>query len=554
MRFFRLKSFLRFKHLIFLTAVLLYGCAGQITMVPTLSQKSVIKPDEGIVTVRIIDTSNTYLPFNMFTINPKELNESKKVKPLRLEALERTNNSAIVFASPVKAGSYSVSDMMAFYTIGEYIYRRWAIPANDFGTFEVKAGQVTDLGTILYYPKPVGDKYSQVVAQAPDSSVGEVLEKYFPFYKYSKELLLGWNDDGRDEERMTVYASIAQNPITYNSAYRAPDGSIFFPSKLGVILQRTANGEWKTDAVDTNFDLNDIKQSKRGDLIVAGDEGKLFFKAKGKNWQDLSLKYDNKIHEINFTDDKTIELVTSDSHTVYISHGTIKNNKVNWKEIIRFSSARGWHKEGDKLTTEAIKGRSGKTLGKRKIAYASVIDFDGKQYFKIALRASSGRSISKRITYIRNGTTDFTETSKDLQFAFTKMSGNTKVGMEIDEGFWSTDYYYFHYNQITKEWEKMSKKVYPCTGKQKDLVYHPDCKTKKSRGKSFSFNTLPWFKTNDIAYASVSVSGEKDEYLFMTKDGGLSWEDTKHKFPNDRCYSLVAESRNSLLVSCKGSS
>ena len=65
----------------------------------------------------------------------------------------------------MKAGSYSLHSIRAFHTRGDFWYERWAGADAQFGTFDVKPGQVTDLGTIIYYPKPEKDKYIKCIAE-----------------------------------------------------------------------------------------------------------------------------------------------------------------------------------------------------------------------------------------------------------------------------------------------------------------------------------------------------------------------------------------------------
>lgn len=160
--------------LVFLT-LLLTGCATDTNLLATLDTKTVLMPDQGIVVVRIVNATDYPLPMNQVTIAPDNLNESDKVKFDRLSALDVDLDGSTVFASPTKAGTYALSSIRAYHFRGDYYYSHFAATDAKFGTFQIKAGQVTDLGTIIYYHKPQEDKYLQMLVRAPETSTGEVL-------------------------------------------------------------------------------------------------------------------------------------------------------------------------------------------------------------------------------------------------------------------------------------------------------------------------------------------------------------------------------------------
>ena len=147
----------------FIILFILGGCSSGVNMLPTLSEKNMPKENQGVVVVRVINASAYPLPFNQVTITPKNLNESKKIKPSRLRALPVATTGSTIFSSPVTSGSYSLDSIRSFHIQGEFWYSRWAPADAKFGTFDVEAGKVTDLGTIIYYPKPEQDKYLNTI-------------------------------------------------------------------------------------------------------------------------------------------------------------------------------------------------------------------------------------------------------------------------------------------------------------------------------------------------------------------------------------------------------
>jgi hypothetical protein len=145
---------------VILTLLLLGGCANQVNMLPSLQKTTNIADDQGVVVARIINASNYRFPFNQLTVNPENVNESTTIKPERLVAIKQSVGGSTVFSAPIKAGHYSLSSIRAFHVVGDYSYSRFVSADAQMGTFEVKPGVVTDLGTLIYYPKVQEDKYT----------------------------------------------------------------------------------------------------------------------------------------------------------------------------------------------------------------------------------------------------------------------------------------------------------------------------------------------------------------------------------------------------------
>ncbi len=243
----------KFQPLVFIFIALLAGCSSRIEVLKPLSVNTPLDENKGIVVVRVINASSYPFHFNSVMISPKNLNESEKVKLKELESTFDTTTNSSIFSSQLEAGSYSVTGIYSFHSNGEFWYSRSARTDVKFGTFEIEAGKTTDLGTIIYYPKPQEDLYLNTLLRVPELSPAQVLNTYFPFInKVEPEQVLQWNEDDYQEERNTLFNFVLQNPVTYNKAYLSPDGSVYFIGKLGFILKRDLEKEWHIDAVDTN--------------------------------------------------------------------------------------------------------------------------------------------------------------------------------------------------------------------------------------------------------------------------------------------------------------
>lgn len=544
------------------------GCGGSyVNYRPVLDQKTIIHPDQGVVIARIVNTSTYPLPFNNLTITPENLNESKKIKPDELQALTPYEKGTTVFASQIPPGSYALKNILAWHFRGEYRYSNYIPADTKLGTFEVKAGQVTDLGTILYYPKPQNDKFLKILSRVPETANGEVLAKYFPFYNYQSDNIISWKDDGKSEERDSLIASIAQNPVTYQKRYLAPDKSVYFLAKLGVILKRNASGEWSLDGVDTNLNLNTIAQSKAGDVIVGGAEGKLFWKHAGYEWKDISLDYQHDIKELIFYDESTIDMVVDEGKNALIYRADKHKNSLKWKEMNRFNHIKGWSQTRELLSNEPDSKSVKKKKKQHRIAELFLRKLDGSHYIDIStqtMRSAGTFAINEFKTFGYDPITWETYTPESLHEMSTIIdSGAIKLGIK-KAGFWDWDSRpeYYRLDTSTNEWMEIKRTTKRCS--DGSIIGKAGCSAIGKKGRSkradFSFRSLPFFKNEleAIVIANLSKSslwtGErsKEVKILSTKDGGKTWIDTGNELPSSFCGSIVKEVTDRILLSCEG--
>lgn len=548
--------------------ILITGCGGAyLNNRPVITQESVIQPTQGLVVARVINTSSYPLPFNNLTIAPENLNESKKIKPDELQALTPYKKGNTIFASQIPPGHYSLKNVIAWHFRGEYRYS-YFIPADTkMGTFEVKAGQVTDLGSILYYPKPQDDKFIKILSRIPETANGDILAKYFPFYEYQKDNIITWKEDGLSDDRYSLLASIAQNPLDYKKRYLSPDNSLYFLSKLGVIVKRSSEGEWTLDAVDTNLALNTIAQNEKGDLIVGGSEGKIFWKPLGEDWIDISLPYEFEINELAFFDNDTIDMVTNDGDIVLLYRAKTEMKILQWEEMNRFKQYKGWSKQSQSKPIEKslrLKRQKEKpnrivNVAFRKLNEVHFLDISAQRTYSNG--AFSNYDI-KTFAY-HPKTMEVYSYENTSKMSAVIESGNATLGIE-KTGFWDWDGLpdYFRFDPISKAWIKISRKISTCeNGVIRNSDGCPDTKRKQvNKKKSFKFNSLPYFKNDNEAIVIASFSsvnfwnGQRSSELkiLSSNDGGKTWLDTGNKLPFDYCGTIIKEIKDRILLSCNG--
>lgn len=532
-----------------------------VDMMPTLSDTTRPTTDMGTLVVRVVNAGGNPVPINFLTIIPKNFNESQQVKAVRLEAFSKVAGKSTVFASPVPPGQYSFDSLRAFYSRGERWYSRGIKADVKFGTFNVKAGKVTDLGTVIYYPKPQGDVYVDTLARAPASHSQQIVSGYLPYLQYDPTEALGWSEDDMEDEHRTRYVSMVQNPVAYNERYRAPDGTVYLIGKLGAILKHTRNAEWLMDAVDTDADLLAIAATSAGDIVLGGEFGKLFLKRSDSNkWNDISFGPTYTVHAITIHDDKFIDVVLNDSRKVEIRRAKLTADNLNWQMMASFTPEGHWRDSEGNLFFEPGKQ---KRLLTRRISGVTIQHAAGQSYIFIAAQVGLEHSILdpyvnslfrydpekwvvEKVREIEGGVDDIAD------------AGAVTLGIESPGPFASRKTYY-RFNPETENWEKVDSRLDFCPTLKGSLARHCVKNGKRiKRYKDFTFVSIPVFTSDMDAIAFVrfgdetSANGEAIYRSVVTTDGGETWAGSEAAPPNNYCLTTIPEIEGSLVVACSG--
>lgn len=526
--------------------LILGGCAARspVEMLKTLSKRDLPKPGQGVVTVRIIDASGRTPNFNHITITPKNYNESEEIQLPRLLAVDnhitKLSDTAI-FASNVNAGSYSIRNLRRFFTYGYYTDSKWVSVNAKFGTFEVKAGQVTDLGTLIYYPRPQEDKYFDTVIRREPVKAGKVLDDYLPFYAYEQDNVLSWREDGLKEEQDTLYVFAAQNPIVYNNSYLAPDGSIYFVGNLGAITKRTAEGDWELDLLDTNLELKSIAQGPQGELLVGGSEGTLFYKTASGQWQDIAMPQYADISYVDFRRSGELVVIVrnEDGLQIYAGSAPVEGQKPDWKAKGRFDKSVGWSAQGrqDGSTTPHTHDLKNKLVHDIK-----AFDYQDKRYFTIGFnwnRIGDYLGNSQELVYEFDvESLTFKEVLPSLPIDYLRKAGNVLwAGENSTKHSIISTYTYKIKGQTHSNWIYVNAKLDPQEG-----------------GTEFGFLSTPWFSDEKNGIAVVRLKDkDKSRILVSTENSGYSWKKMATELPKSFCDDLVTLREDLIILSCNGS-
>lgn len=542
---------------------LLSGCLpSDVNMKPPITDKTPLNND-GIVVATVINAGGSMLPFNQLTLTPKNINASKKNKYPRLQSLDEPYGNRSVFASAIPPGEYSADSIRSFFVIGEYFYSLWASGGVDLGVFNVAPGKITDLGTFIYYRKVEGDKYSDKLIRIPQTNSQAFIEHYRPFLNYTPAEVLTWNDDGSDTERFSTYVSLSQNPTIFSGRHLSDDGSLFLLGKLGTILERTPSGKWEQDTLETNADLHAAATDNKGQLLIGGDQGALFFKGQDAKWQDLSLGMSTEIDSIQFSPSGEATLYGVENGNGVILRGHLHNGKPKWKKDYSYNVRQGWLDANSQIMNTGEPSFKPSTTLQR-IDSLRLENFLGQDYIRVGVKKSGvdkvfgalGK-IDYKIFKISPDKKIVYEPSASGKMDRIIKAGKAYIGIDI-AGFWSwtgKDSYH-RYDSASNTWVDIETHINNCpTIKERVRECRVNGQTLKQT-ENFNFLSVPVFLSPEKAYASVRAaelySKQREPYMVSTSDGGKTWNKMNIEFPAKFCTDIVPEIDDRIMLHCSG--
>ncbi len=546
----------------------LWGCeANRVNMRPALDHWTPVPAEEGVVVARIIDITDKTLPFNQLTLVPENVNASKEEKFERLLAVTPRPDTSSVFASSVPPGKYAINSVRTYFSSNQWWYDKAEWPEANLGTFEVKPGQITDLGTLVVYPKVNGERYNTIIFRLNDYPAVDALTTYLPFYKHNPEFTNTWDEDGLESDRLDTYIGAAQNPISFADTYTNAQGTTYFPSPLGIMMVRDNQGQWSLDAVETHYTLTAIAENSVGDLFVGSEEGQVFWRKQNSPWQEVFLAPGLNIEKLYFDNENEITAVASGIDSIEVYRGSVTDANFSWKKINAFNTSTGWENNPNDPDYPA-------TSIPRAILKARFYEYDGESFLTLTSIKNAGDLIpnNTKNEYFQYDPSSWKvpKLDKQPQLSSVVQAGNQKLGIK-QPGFWSFSQKpdYLRYDEATQSWSEMAKGVYcPAWGEEFDEKTHGDiCRKEtapatsaKKTIKSFDLISVPWFIDSKTGVALVNFrknnawTGESSNTFKMveTNNGGASWSLTSRELPKPYCFDIVNDVQDTLLLSCNG--
>lgn len=227
----------------------------------------------------------------------------------------------------VPAGTYRVGALYAFLQLGEYSFSAHAIAPPAIGTFEVKADQVTNLGTILYQPFQdrhfVDTQYPDyAMSRIPNDGLWQIAQLANPVIAAqfgTDRPVLSWNPDDYEAVREETARMIKE--ASFPAKIRTlPDGSMLMTGPLGG-LQIVSPDAVRNLAVDSHYKITNAVELPGGQFLFGGELGLLGL----LDTNDLSVRYipvkKTRSHildiELGSNDQAYIAVFTTDGYDIY---------------------------------------------------------------------------------------------------------------------------------------------------------------------------------------------------------------------------------------------
>lgn len=197
-------------------------------------------------------------------------------KTFKVKALTRSSE-AQQYMGVVPAGHYKVGLLWAFKQQGDTSYWAKAIVPTAIGSFEVKAGQVTDLGKIIYHPFQSRSLQSTTL---PDYAITRIDNKdllprlkseytdAFKRYGFTDAISNTWINDDSSEQRKLTYEKIVES-ASAKKIHRIGD-ALLLTGRLG--LSKSVN-TWQANV--TQEVVHDLIELNDSTLVVGGEMGSL---------------------------------------------------------------------------------------------------------------------------------------------------------------------------------------------------------------------------------------------------------------------------------------
>jgi photosystem II stability/assembly factor-like uncharacterized protein len=285
------------------------GCVATLALaacaIKPIGPKDTLKPDEGAFVFKVITDTTRGGDSLLFLIDTIEMqSEDGPNEPIFIAGTgqrEATTPESMIFSGKLKPGRYK-------FVRG----RHHAAPSNIFdprglfmnmghlGSFNVRAGEVTQLGTLIFHPigevAPSRSFTGYTVANMgygyvpPDAETLKSFEQYFPALteQVKARASSGFNmtpDLNASAELARNYKKASRH---INSMWQDEHGNFFAGKSMGkVLLKQAGRPGWRELDVGAWRGVHSVRPYRSG-LIAGGEEGLLKFSPDGGNtWNDL---------------------------------------------------------------------------------------------------------------------------------------------------------------------------------------------------------------------------------------------------------------------------
>lgn len=271
------------------------GCSA--TVAPPIADKQALTDSQGAVVFKLVNSGQDGGPSDFLTsikLEKEKLpGEAQEGRPTSfvLYRSRLSSHSTAVFSGMLPAGRYAVLEASGGSPDEGATYR---FPMESMlSSFDVKAGEVSLLGTLLVHP--VGGRRFTVTLLPPEEELFETFQSVFPtMARQSKERQFSTLDRKPDLQQGTSSIdefnkslALAEYPAI-GGVWQSSDGAFFAGGKIGRAYWRNAGDtRWRELNVGSWRQVLVLRPYRNG-LIAAGEEGLLRMSAdQGRTWSRL---------------------------------------------------------------------------------------------------------------------------------------------------------------------------------------------------------------------------------------------------------------------------
>lgn len=280
----------------FITYVLLilflYGCSTS----TIVTRQASLPEGKGVILLELVSNStnenDAFSTISIWSDTEKKVYYAKSEEALSPDNTEM--KSTAYFVATLPSGKYWIDSGISHHYLNMNMTRTVTIPMHDqLGSFDVVAGEVTDLGVIAFVPNPSDDNpegFQLVKIDRQHQFSKTFAHKYPKLFSQAKDKSIhGWNELPSTVTNKFIQSHVKSNLYHVNQFYESSNGEIFAGGRFGQILHRNSAGKWANINTGSSREILDIAISSDNTIYALGESTILTSRDNGGNWREISI-------------------------------------------------------------------------------------------------------------------------------------------------------------------------------------------------------------------------------------------------------------------------